>query len=108
MAKIAELYEDHLKFDNGDTITTSHCARCCENNYADFEQLDTIARNTDFDTKNIEIDFLPDQGFRFGNKPSKMFFVPCYSKQNGYYSTQIDIYVNGRYIGEVDCKECFI
>ena len=108
MAKIIELREDYLKFDNGDYIHTDHCAQCCEHNYADFEQLDDIARRTNFDTKNIEIEFLPNQGFRFGNQPFNMFFVPCYSRQNGYYSSQIDIYVNGKFIGEVNCEEDFI
>ena len=108
MAKIIELREDYLKFDDGTCIETFHAQNCCEHNYADFEQLDDIARTTDFDTSRIEIDLLQNKGFRFGNKPLKMFFVPCYSRQNGYYSTEIDIFLNGKYVGEIECEEDFI
>lgn len=107
MAKIVELYENLIKFDDGTTITAFHARDCCEHNYADCEQLDDIARNTDFDTSKLEIDILQDQGFRFGNKPSKMFFVPCYSEQNGYYSTDLNIFINGRMVGTLECEERF-
>lgn len=107
MARIVELNENLIRFDDGTAITAFHAQDCCEHNYADCEQLDDIARNTDFDTSKLEIDILQDQGFRFGNKPGKMFFVPCYSVQNGYYSTNLDIFVNGRYVGELDCREEF-
>ena len=26
----------------------------------------------------------------------KMYYVPCYSSQNGYYTTEVDIYYNGK------------
>jgi hypothetical protein len=36
-----------------------------------------------------------------------MFFVPCYSEQNGYYSSDIDIYLNGELYTHFECEECF-
>lgn len=107
MAKIIQIAEDLIKFDDGTEITCSHCAQCCEHNYADCEQIDDIARNTNFDTSKLEIEFIEGSGFRFGNKPSRMFFIPCYSRQNGYYSCQIDIYINNTFIGEMECEEDF-
>ena len=107
MAKIIELYENLIRFDDGTAITAFHAQDCCEHNYADCEQLDDIARNTDFDTSRLEIDILQDQGFRFGNKPFNMHFVPCYSEQNGYYSTNLDIFINDKMAGMLRCEEHF-
>ncbi len=92
--KIKEITEEAIIFDNGNTITFWHEQCCCEENFADFAQLDDIARNTEFD-KNLDFEFVEEQGFRFGNQPDRMFFVPCYSVQNGYYSYEITIMYNG-------------
>ena len=107
MAKIVEAEENILRFDNGVEIYCDHDQQCCENNYADFTQLDDIARSRDFDTDKLEIEILEDQGFRFGNKPFNMHFVPCYSVQNGYYSTNLNIFINGKMIGTLECEEHF-
>ena len=107
MAKIIEAEENILRFDNGVEIYCDHAQDCCEHNYADFTQLDDIARSRDFDTDKLEIEILEDQGFRFGNKPFNMHFVPCYSVQNGYYTTKLDISIDGRLVGTTYCEERF-
>ncbi len=82
--KIKEIDFEHILFDNGSKITFDHDQNCCEWNYADFEQLkDTVAMDIDFD-ENLIFEGVDEAGFRFGNKEN-MFFVPCYSEQNGYY-----------------------
>ena len=91
--KIKDINEERILFDNGNTITYGHEQDCCECNYADFLQIDDIARNWDFD-ENLDFEAVEDTGFRFGNLPNKMVFVPCYSQQNGYYSSDIEIYYN--------------
>ena len=90
--KIVEVTPEHIKFDTGFTITYDHDQDCCEDNYADFEQLDDIARSYKFD-EDLVFEAVPESGFRFGDKRA-MFFVPCYSDQNGYYSSEISIYYN--------------
>lgn len=102
--KIISVTEDMIMFDNGDTISFNHCQDCCELNYADFKQLDDIARGTDFATP-LDFESVEEAGFRFGNKPNKMFFVPCYSDQNGYYSSDIDIYYNEKPVLNFLCEE---
>jgi hypothetical protein len=92
--KIKEVTSEYIKFDNGNEITFGHCQNCCEWNYADFKQVDDIARATDFDP-NLKFEVVENSGFRFGNE-GKMFFVPCYSEQNGYYSNDVEIYYNNR------------
>jgi hypothetical protein len=34
-----------------------------------------------------------------------MYFVPCYSEQNGYYSNDIDILLDGWKVLNVECEE---
>ena len=79
-----------IVFDDNTVINAEHCPDCCENNYADFEQIDDVALNYTF-KGNIEFEAVDGSGFRFGDSRMK-FFVPCYSEQNGYYSSDIDIY----------------
>lgn len=93
MMKIKTIDEYAITFDNGNTITFDHDYDCCEWNYADFQQIDDIARNWKFN-ENLDFESVEGSGFRFGNLPNKMVFVPCYSEQNGYYSSDIDIYYN--------------
>ena len=100
--KIIEITDDVIKFDNGNKITYDHEQDCCEWNYADFKQLDTIARIHEF-PEMLTFEAVEDCGFRFG-EPSSMFFVPCYSEQNGYYTTNLKIYYNGKEVLSFDCE----
>ncbi len=104
--KIISVTDEKILFDNGNSITFNHQPDCCEWNYADFEQLDDIARATKFDP-NLEFQACEGAGFLFGNRPGKMFFVPCYSRQNGYYSTDVNIYYNDRLVTSLNCQEVF-
>ena len=101
--KIKKITGEKILFDNGNEITYDHCRDCCECNYADFEQLDDIARNANFST-DLTFEAVDGAGFRFGDKPNNMHFVPCYSEQNGYYSEQIEIYYNGKQVLDFDAK----
>ena len=87
---------NEIVFDNGNTIHVVDSVEDLSRNYADFSQLDSIAMGFDFgeDLMFEENDF----GFRFGSDPANMFFVPCYSVQNGYYSSAVDIYYNNKLV----------
>lgn len=100
--KIQEVTEEHILFSSNSKITFDHEQDCCEYNYADFKQLDDIGRNAEFmEPLSFE---KAEYGFRFGN-PGKMFFVPCYSEQNGYYSADVDIYYNGEKVFTIEAEE---
>lgn len=101
--KIKEVTTEQILFDNGYKITYGHEPDCCESNYADFDQLDDIARDTVFD-EDLTFEEVPESGFRFGNNNGKMFFVPCYSDQNGYYSSDVEIFLNGKSVLGVGCE----
>lgn len=92
--RILNVTEYSIEFDNGNKITFDHDQDCCEFNYADFEQLDSLAREVDF-SEPLMFESC-EYGFRFGNPPINMFFVPCYSEQNGYYSNELDIWYDGK------------
>ncbi len=92
--KIEEVNSKYILFDNGSRITFDHDQDCCELNYADFEQIEEQAKSCEFDEKLI-FEAVENSGFRFGSAGTPMFFIPCYSEQNGYYSGDIDIYFNG-------------
>lgn len=93
--KIKEVNTNYILFDNGSRITFDHEQDCCETNYADFEQLEDLALEYEFENDLI-FEVVPENGFRFGSKGTPMFFIPCYSDQNGYYSSDIDIFYDGR------------
>ena len=88
--KIVKIDDEGIVFDNGDIISCYHSQECCENNWADFRQLkDTGVENEKF---NLPLKFeVCEGGFRFGNE-GKMYFVPCYSDQNGYYSYKVEVW----------------
>lgn len=104
--RILKITEDFIEFDNGKRVEFYHCCDCCEINYADFEQLDSLARDVDFSEPLVFEEC--DYGFRFGNPPINMFFVPCYSMQNGYYSNELDIWYDDKeVIHGIDCHVCY-
>ena len=101
--RISKVDEYSIRFDNGNFICFFHERDCCENNYADFSQLEDLAFETDFE-ENLVFERVNGSGFRFGSG-GKMFFVPCYSDQNGYYSDDIHIIYNGEKSFCLDCEE---
>ncbi len=78
-------FKDKLIFDDGTVIEDEHEQDCCENVYADFNQLEgTDVLEHDF--KTLDIEGVKDSGFRIDG-----YFIPCYNQQNGYYSGDLSI-----------------
>ena len=103
--KIIEVKDGYIGFDNGSKITFNHSQDCCEDNYADFKQIEKQALDTTFDEELI-FEEVEGSGFRFGSKGTHMFFIPCYSDQNGYYSSNVDIYFNEKQVLNLDFLDC--
>ena len=91
MAKIIAINEDEIVFDDGCKITYTYQQDSFAYNYADFQQLDDLGRNAEYDTSIMEFAYCGDYGFTFGSKNGRKYFIPCYSEQNGYYSSDVDI-----------------
>lgn len=90
--KIEKVTENEIIFDNGNMITFDHEQDCCEHNFADFSVLNenNVYYNHEF-SEALSFEYIGEEGFRFGSD-GIWIFIPCYSCQNGYYSTEIDIY----------------
>lgn len=109
--KIIKITNEEILFDNDCYLTYYHDQQCCEHNYADFTQLeDTGIENEEFEFSENMFEFENYEGFRLVAKSGNKYFVPCYSHQNGYYSTDLDIvFKNGikEYTVNICCKEDF-
>ena len=46
--KIIEITDEHIKFNNDNLITYDHDQDCCEENYADFKQIDDFGKDYAF------------------------------------------------------------
>lgn len=102
--RIQKVTDEYIMFDNGNTISFAHEQDCCEWNYADFSQIDEdlVDYDYDFDEK-LEFEKIDESGFRFGSN-GHWLFVPCYSEQNGYYSSDLEIYYNEKEVLNVICE----
>lgn len=103
--KIVKVDYESIVFDNGSKITFEHDQDCCEWNYADFKQIEDEALEFNFN-ENLDFEKVEGSGFTFGNEGVRMFFIPCYSEQNGYYSSDIDIFFNDKKVFNLLAKEC--
>ena len=102
--KILEVTDLRITFDNGSEITFDPVPVYCEYNYAAFKQIEERALEIEFDEKLI-FEAVEGCGFRFGSKETEMFFIPCYSEKNGYYSSDIDIFYNNKRVLNLECEE---
>ncbi|MBR5513691.1 MAG: hypothetical protein IKV85_06865 [Ruminococcus sp.] len=101
--KIIDYNDEYIRFDNHSLITYWHEQDCYEHNYADFNQIDLIGINHNYD-ENLRFEHVENCGFRFGDD-KLMTFIPCYSEQNGYYTNEIEIYYNDKKVLTVNCEE---
>lgn len=102
---IVEISPEAIRFSNGSTITYDHYPDCCECNYADFEQLDDLARAYEF-KGNLQFEAVSGAGFRFGDS-RRLFFVPCYSEQNGWYSSEVSIFLDNELVLSFEAEEVY-
>lgn len=104
--KIKKITEEEIIFDNNYRLYYDHEQDCCEINWADFEMLKSYNLSTqtgkaisiyeeDFATTLTELFYkgVTDAGFMIKSKTGNNFFIPCYSDQNGYYTTQLILYL---------------
>ena len=100
--KIIKVTEEMIEFDNEKRITYYHDQDCCERVYADFEAIDDVAYDYEFE-EPLTFEQVENFGFRFGNT-GKMVSVPCYNSQNGWYSDDLEISY-GANVVITDCEK---
>lgn len=83
---------------DGTRISSEYSQDCCEYNVADFTALkDTTFEDENITKGNLQLELVEGYGFRING-----YFVPCYSYQNGYYGSEMDILVDGVRVLTVD------
>lgn len=107
--KISRIIQDaddefQLVFSNGKRLTYYHGQDCCEWVYAAFNEIDDLAYDYEFE-EPLLFESVQGYGFRFGNS-GRMVSVPCYNRQNGWYSDDLEIlYDNVIVIKDCDKKD---
>ena len=117
MIKLTKFDDEMIYFSDGSTISYSHNQNCCECNYADFSVLENYKDLLDKEWNEFTVGPIDGMGImltlignnEFGIPITPGILIPCYSEQNGYYSTNLDIAVNrpdGRgYNLTLECEE---
>ena len=117
MIKLTKFDDEMIYFSDGSTISYSHNQDCCECNYADFSVLENYKDLLDKEWDEFTVGPIDGMGImltlignnEFGIPITPGILIPCYSEQNGYYSTALDIAVNrpdGRgYNLTLECEE---
>ena len=80
--RIKTVTDENIVFDNGNVISFHHEQDCCEYTYADFSILNPCVIKSN----------------------GHWIFIPCYSEQNGWYTSEIDIYYNGKRVLNFDAQ----
>jgi len=108
---ITKIDDERITFNDGSYIMFEHIPDCCEWNYADFSIL-TAANNEIFNLRFSKVDIFPkEEGFILA-LDNRKFWIPCYSSQNGWYSSDLDVFYFDKHedlIKEInlDCQEDF-
>lgn len=97
------LFYDDKRDDDYVQITITHYQDCCEWNYADLNQIENRAFKQAFDPLSFHIEKVEGSGFKFGDK-NIMFFIPCYSVQNGYYTDEVKISIESNLHDWLTCE----
>lgn len=102
MIKLTKFDDEMIYFSDGSTISYHHDQDCCECNYADFSALENYKDLLDKEWDDFTVGPIDGTGImltlighnEFGIPITPGILIPCYSEQNGYYSTDLDILVN--------------
>jgi hypothetical protein len=92
---------DGLVFYIGDKrfeIHDVHYQDCCEHVYASFDDIIPIKNQIEGKaSKFFQIEGVKDMGFLlcFSDDPTMKVLINCYNEQNGYYSDDLSITLNG-------------
>lgn len=108
LTKVIEVTADHIKFDNGLTLTSYHEHDCCEHHYIHFEYVNL----SDFDGLEFDLSgeswFNRVEGYGIELVPVEGWGVriPGYGYNNGYYSSNLILQLSdGRSFDISECQE---
>ena len=78
---------------DGTKIEFVHYQDCCEDVYADLSALEDTGFEEDetINFNNLKIELVKGYGIKLNG-----YGIPCYNSQNGYYNSNVHIFVNGK------------
>lgn len=101
-----------LEFDNGKRLECVHDPDCCGDNYADFPDMQVMGVQAGNSVRAEDLTFfddilnsiipIKDLGFYLVTTNGLCILVPCYSVQNGYYSSDLTLKYDGKCISMQD------
>ena len=116
--KMLSIGKDGITFDNGKILESYHDQDCCEEVYADWENMQIMGKSeknfvyaADLDFfENIFMSIVPieDLGFYIVTKQGICILVSCYNYQNGYYSSDLSLKYGDQYMDISECVQDFI
>ncbi len=99
--KIVSIGKAGIIFDNGLTLEHYHEQDCCEDVYADWENMQVMGEREKNYVNAADLDFfenilksivpIEDLGFYIVTKQGICILVSCYNQQNGYYSDELSL-----------------
>lgn len=108
MMKVIRSIDNILVFDTGLVISGCGEIDCCAVNYLDFEQIPVGHEFDDMDSEEMRETVeknLKDDGFTLRGKDGVPKWVQARSWQNGYYSNETHVSVDGERVGRVFGKK---
>lgn len=98
--------ESYILFDNGEKLSSEHNDDCCEQVYADFQNMQVMGQREKNYVDSNELDFFENildsivpiegLGFYLVSKQGICLLVSCYNVQNGYYSDYLELNYMGK------------
>ncbi len=105
--ELVQLKEYELVFADGTTISSDHDNDCCESHYLSFADL----KSEDF--AGLSFDFSGDffervdgYGIRLIPIEGHPVSIPGYGYNNGYYSSELTLVVEGPFANRYDVSDC--
>lgn len=107
-----------ITFDNGNKLLYNHEKECCERVYADWLNMQIMTKmgvnsvNTNDLDFNVDLDKkitkIQNVGFEIEDNNGIRLFVSCYNKQNGYYSSNLELHYIKKGLGRtiIDISDC--
>ena len=116
--KVVSINEVGIIFDNGKVLVDYHEQDCCENVYADWENMQVMGEREKNYVNAADLDFfdnilesivpIKELGFYIVTKQGICILVSCYNYQNGYYSDKLSLKYDDQYKDISECVQDFI
>ena len=113
--KIVAIKDYGITFDNGKFLEDYHEQDCCEQVYADWENMQIMGEREKNYVNAADLDFFDNilesivpiegLGFYIVTKQGICILVSCYNCQNGYYSSELALKYGSQFKDITECAK---